>query len=314
MSSTQQFVANVDSAPLFACTKCNSRHKFEDLSQSHQLCKDCRSAYQVVKCNYCRSEFHLETKSSNGRSNPICNKCEQLQAQHGKPAPCDYCNIIAAFIGTKCQRCTNSEKKYGSPLACDDCKQKCAFDRKDPESRKKVNNKLLCWLCTMTYKRALAKARQKETMKLANSQQRSGGDGRSYSSNRHHHHHHSTNGQRHGSNSNLNNLTTSPYSKSSSNHHHHNHHHHNHRESSSTSKKQKLDSVVPGSNSLQSSSSIPSITSDTRFIDPNSGNELATMVTQLKDQVAMLNKKLQMKERELLSKDQQVRVGPLLIC
>lgn len=54
-----------------------------------------------------------------------------------QPKPCQYCNIIAAFIGTKCQRCTNSEKKYGPPQTCEQCKQQCAFDRKD-EGRRKV--------------------------------------------------------------------------------------------------------------------------------------------------------------------------------
>lgn len=54
-----------------------------------------------------------------------------------KPKPCQYCNIIAAFIGNKCQRCTNSEKKYGPPHSCEQCKQQCAFDRKD--DRKKVS-------------------------------------------------------------------------------------------------------------------------------------------------------------------------------
>lgn len=54
-----------------------------------------------------------------------------------QPKPCQYCNIIAAFIGTKCQRCTNSEKKYGAPQTCEQCKQQCAFDRKE-EGRRKV--------------------------------------------------------------------------------------------------------------------------------------------------------------------------------
>lgn len=63
-------------------------------------------------------------------------------ARHGsfvylQPKPCQYCNIIAAFIGTKCQRCTNSEKKYGPPQTCEQCKQQCAFDRKE-EGRRKV--------------------------------------------------------------------------------------------------------------------------------------------------------------------------------
>ncbi|KAF0292112.1 Protein FAM76A [Amphibalanus amphitrite] len=96
---------------------------------------------------------------------------------HGKPTACDYCNVIAAFIGSRCQRCANSEKRYGPPQACEQCKQKCAFDRKDPEDKKKVDaasgadpsgsspdqitvdGKLLCWLCTLSYKRALAKTK-----------------------------------------------------------------------------------------------------------------------------------------------------------
>lgn len=80
-----------------------------------------------------------------------------------QPTACDYCNIIAAFIGSKCQRCTNSEKKYGPPLTCEQCKQRCAFDRKDPESKKKVDGKQLCWLCTVSYKRAIAKAKQNDS-------------------------------------------------------------------------------------------------------------------------------------------------------
>lgn len=67
----------------------------------------------------------------------ICKKCELNVKQFGKPSACEYCNIIAAFIGNKCQRCTNSEKKYGPPVTCEQCKQKCAFDRKDED--KKVN-------------------------------------------------------------------------------------------------------------------------------------------------------------------------------
>lgn len=78
--------------------------------------------------------------------------------QYGKPSACEYCNVIAAFIGSKCQRCTNSERKYGPPLTCDQCKQKCAFDRKDID-KKKVDGKVLCWLCTLSYKRALAKTK-----------------------------------------------------------------------------------------------------------------------------------------------------------
>ncbi|ELU18711.1 hypothetical protein CAPTEDRAFT_166048 [Capitella teleta] len=142
---------------LFACTKCHSRHPFEELSDGEQLCKDCRNNYPIVKCTFCRTEFQQEDKTS---TNSICKKCAFNVKTYGKPSACEYCSIIAAFIGSKCQRCTNSEKKYGAPLQCEQCKQQCAFDRKD-DSRKKVEGRMLCWMCTITYKRVLAKNRHK---------------------------------------------------------------------------------------------------------------------------------------------------------
>ncbi|CAH1369577.1 hypothetical protein MTP99_011000 [Tenebrio molitor] len=150
------------SAPLFACSRCFSRHPFEDLSAGQQLCKECRGAFPVVKCTYCRSEFQ---QTSKGSTSTICKKCEQNVKSYGKPTACEYCNIIAAFIGNKCQRCTNSEIKYGPPVNCEQCKQKCAFDRHDDD--KKVDGKLLCWLCTLSFKRALAKTKQGDAERRA---------------------------------------------------------------------------------------------------------------------------------------------------
>jgi hypothetical protein len=77
---------------------------------------------------------------SKGSPSTICKKCETNVKQFGKPSACEYCNIIAAFIGNKCQRCTNSEKKYGPPVTCEQCKQKCAFDRKDEDKKVFKNN------------------------------------------------------------------------------------------------------------------------------------------------------------------------------
>lgn len=141
---------------LFACSKCFSRHPFEELSPGQQLCKDCRGSFPIVKCTYCRTEFQ---QTSKGSTSAICKKCDQNVKQYGKPSACELCNIIAAFIGSKCQRCTNSELKYGPAVTCDQCKQRCAFNRPDY----KVDGKLLCWLCTLSYKRALTKARQAES-------------------------------------------------------------------------------------------------------------------------------------------------------
>lgn len=60
----------------------------------------------------------------------------------------------------------HSEQRYGPPVTCDQCKQRCAFRRKDkydPNRRLDSDRKLLCWLCTMSYKRALAKAKNKQS-------------------------------------------------------------------------------------------------------------------------------------------------------
>ncbi|KAM6096809.1 protein FAM76B isoform 7-T7 [Chlamydotis macqueenii] len=181
---------------LYACTKCNQRYPFEELSQGQQLCKECRIAHPIVKCTYCRSEFQQESKT-----NTICKKCAQNVKQFGTPKPCQYCNIIAAFIGTKCQRCTNSEKKYGPPQTCEQCKQQCAFDRKE-EGRRKVDGKLLCWLCTLSYKRVLQKTKEQRKSlgsSHSNSSSSSLTEKDQHHSKHHHHHHHRHSSSHHNS-------------------------------------------------------------------------------------------------------------------
>jgi len=140
--------------PRYACSKCYTRHPFEELSQGQQLCKECRGSFPVVKCTYCRSEFQQESKSS---TSSICKKCEQNVQKYGKPTSCQYCNIIAAFVNGKCHRCHDSYRRYGPPKTCEQCKQKCAFDKED---KKKLDGKLLCWLCSLSYKRALVRTKQ----------------------------------------------------------------------------------------------------------------------------------------------------------
>jgi len=138
---------------LFACSKCFTRHPFEELSQGQQLCKKCRGDFPVVKCTYCRSEFQQESKS---KTSTICKRCEQNVASHGKPTSCQFCQLPAAFVGGKCQRCSSYYKRYGPPKTCDQCKQKSAFDRGDNSPR------LMCWACSCSYKRAIAKTKHQD--------------------------------------------------------------------------------------------------------------------------------------------------------
>jgi len=233
---------------LFACSKCFSRHPFEELSPGQQLCKECRGAYPVVKCTYCRSEFQ---QTSKGSTSTICKKCDQNVKQYGKPSACELCCLLAAFIGNKCQRCTNSELKYGPPVTCEQCKQKSAFNRPDH----KIDGKQLCWLCTLSYKRALAKAKQVQAAprpkKRASTEENSG----------------------------------SKSSKGTSG------------ERMKKSHRSETKPVIE----------IPLVknASPAPVIDPHSSEHVVAM-TQLKETIASLQKRLAGKDRELLQKDKEI--------
>ncbi|XP_041970599.1 protein FAM76A isoform X1 [Aricia agestis] len=242
-------MSSTASVALFACSRCFSRHPFEELSPGEQLCKECRGSFPVVKCTYCRSEFQQTSKSN---TSSICKKCEANVKAYGKPTACEYCNIIAAFIGNKCQRCTNSERKFGPAVTCEQCKQRCAFDRHD---EKKVDGKLLCWLCTQSLKRALARTKQHLS-----------------SVDKHKH-------RSHKSKSSHKDKRKSDMMKSMNSN--------DHNDSQPLEKKSKL-------NPLQG-----------ELIDPNSSDHVVAM-TQLKETIASLQKKVQQKDMELLSKDKLI--------
>ncbi|XP_045514058.1 protein FAM76A isoform X5 [Pieris brassicae] len=239
-------MSSATSTALFACSRCFSRHPFEELSPGEQLCKECRGSFPVVKCTYCRSEFQQTSKSN---TSSICKKCEANVKAYGKPTACEYCNIIAAFIGNKCQRCANSERKYGSAVTCEQCKQRCAFDRHDDS--KKVDGKLLCWLCTQSLKRALARTKQH----------------------------------------------LSSVDK---------HKHRSHKSKNSHKEKRKSDSMKGNGNDI-SMGDVPLEKKSklNPLQDPNSSDHVVAM-TQLKETIASLQKKVQQKEMELLSKDKLI--------
>uniref|UniRef100_A0A3P9QE46 Protein FAM76B n=1 Tax=Poecilia reticulata TaxID=8081 RepID=A0A3P9QE46_POERE len=269
---------------LYACTKCNQRYPFEELSQGQQLCKECRIAHPIVKCTYCRSEFQQESKT-----NTICKKCAQNVKQFGTPKPCQYCNIIAAFIGTKCQRCTNSEKKYGPPQTCEQCKQQCAFDRKE-EGRRKVDGKLLCWLCTLSYRRVLQKT--KEQRKGFGSSNSSSLNEKDHHSRSHHHHHH---------------------------HHQQHHQHHQHRHSSShhkyfsfplrffcSHKSSSIQKETPKKKpKLELKPSNGDSSSITQSMD-SGGTDNFILISQLKEEVMSLKRLLQQRDQTILEKDRKL--------
>merc|ERR1719273_432479 len=56
-------------------------------------------------------------------------------------------------------RCHDCLKRFGPPKTCEQCKQKCAFEK---EEKKRLDGKLLCWLCSLSYKRALVRTKQSD--------------------------------------------------------------------------------------------------------------------------------------------------------
>ncbi|XP_050664479.1 protein FAM76A isoform X3 [Leptidea sinapis] len=241
-------MSSTTATALFACSRCFSRHPFEELSPGEQLCKECRGSFPVVKCTYCRSEFQQTSKSN---TSSICKKCEANVKAYGKPTACEYCNIIAAFIGNKCQRCTNSERKYGPAVTCEQCKQRCAFDRHDDS--KKVDGKLLCWLCTQSLKRALARTNQHIS-----------------SVDKHKHRGHKSKGS------------------------------HKDKRKSDAMKKNANDSLNDMPH--EKKSKLNPLQAE---LDPNSSDHVVAM-TQLRETIASLQKKVQQKDMELLSKDKLI--------
>ncbi|CAI5773356.1 Protein FAM76B [Podarcis lilfordi] len=280
-------VAAVAAAPaLYACTKCNQRYPFEELSQGQQLCKECRIAHPMVKCTYCRSEFQQESKT-----NTICKKCAQNVKQFGTPKPCQYCNIIAAFIGTKCQRCTNSEKKYGPPQTCEQCKQQCAFDRKE-EGRRKVDGKLLCWLCTLSYKRVLQKTKeQRKSLGSSHSNSSSASltekDQHHLKHQRHRHHHHRHSSGHHKISSLSPEQDQGLWKQS-------------HKSSAATQnetpkKKPKMESKPSNGDSSSINQSADS-----------GGTDNFVLISQLKEEVMSLKRLLQQRDQTILEKDKKL--------
>ncbi|KAM5179770.1 protein FAM76B isoform 1-T1 [Mantella aurantiaca] len=275
---------------LYACTKCHQRYPFEELSQGQQLCKECRIAHPIVKCTYCRSEFQQESKT-----NTICKKCAQNVKQFGTPKPCQYCNIIAAFIGTKCQRCTNSEKKYGPPQTCEQCKQQCAFDRKE-EGRRKVDGKLLCWLCTLSYKRVLQKTKeQRKSLGSTHSNSSSSSLTEKDQHPKHHHHHHHHH-HRHTGSHKVGSLSPEPEQGIWKQSH----------KSTTTiqnetpKKKPKLESKPSNGDSMFYFSS--SITQST----DSGGTDNFVLISQLKEEVMSLKRLLQQRDQTILEKDKKL--------
>lgn len=158
-------------------------------------------------------------------------------------------------------RCTSSEYKYGPAVKCEICMQTSAFNREDH----RVDGKLHCWLCKLSYKRALAKAKKSDSDKQRHK-------------------------KRSADEANLKSNSSHKLSNSGSSNNRGNH-----------------NSQRPDMSKTTGLSEIPekiSKTGNSGIIPSNSDHVVA--MTQLKEQIATLQKRLQQKDGQLLAKDKEV--------
>ena len=151
-------------------------------------------------------------------------------------------------------RCMSNMSKYGPPVKCEICQQTCAFNRSDL----RIDGKLHCWLCKLSYKRALAKARKSDIHHRDRAKKRSGDDSLKTSSMK------LGGNQGHNRNSNSGNINKS---------------------------------LDPPEKMSKTSNSV---------IAPTHNTDHVVALTQLREQIATLQKKLQQKDNHILQKDKEV--------
>lgn len=161
----------------------------------------------------------------------------------------------------------SSLQKYGPPVKCEICQQTCAFNRSDL----RIDGKLHCWLCKLSYKRALAKAKKSDIEK-----------------------HRERAKKRPSDDASLKNSGSSKMSNQGSG---------NNRNSNNSGNSSTQRDLSSKSNTLD-------IKTSNSVIAPVHSSDHVVALTQLREQIATLQKKLQQKDSQLLQKDKEVS----LIC
>lgn len=154
----------------------------------------------------------------------------------------------------------SSMSKYGAPVKCEICQQTCAFNRNDL----RIDGKLHCWLCKLSYKRALAKAKKSDHRDRT--KKRSAEDGPIKT----------------GSSMKLSNQSSSNRNNNSNS---------SQRDMSKANLSDIPEKISKTSNSV---------------IAPSHSSDHVVALTQLREQIATLQKKLQQKDNQLLQKDKEV--------
>lgn len=202
------------------------------------------------------------------------------------PNPVSTVILLQPLLGPSVSDVLTQRKKYGPPQTCEQCKQQCAFDRKE-EGRRKVDGKLLCWLCTLSYRRVLQKT--KEQRKGFGSSNSSSLNEKDHHSRSHHHHHHQ---HRHSSSHHKLSGSLSPEQEQGL-------WKQSHKSSSIQKETPKKKPKLEMKPSNGDSSSI------TQSMD-SGGTDNFILISQLKEEVMSLKRLLQQRDQTILEKDRKL--------
>ncbi|XP_055099617.1 protein FAM76B-like isoform X3 [Symphalangus syndactylus] len=131
------------------------------------------AASALHACTECTQRYPFEELS---QGQQLCKECRIAHPI----VKCTYCRSEfqqESKTNTICKKCAQNVKQFGTPKPC-----------------QKVDGKLLCWLCTLSYKRVLQKTKE-QRKSLGSSHSNSSSSSlrekdRHHPKHHHHHHHH----------------------------------------------------------------------------------------------------------------------------
>ncbi|OII73472.1 hypothetical protein cand_003070 [Cryptosporidium andersoni] len=190
LESSSIFYSNGSDSIWLKIEKLDKRHICYDCQKEKwrdrvtPLCKECyRNLVKTSgdtsgkkECVHCKVEFlqhRILRKAYHVFKKVVCmDCCKNLCTYNTDPVRCHFCDCWSVWNSRSlCDRCTTNRESYGEPLPCDMCRRSCAFDR-GADIRQKVDGRLLCFLCTMKYKK-LKHQEEKKTLSTYRKAERS---------------------------------------------------------------------------------------------------------------------------------------------
>eukprot|EP00923_Selenidium_pygospionis_P051446 GHVN01089281.1.p1 GENE.GHVN01089281.1~~GHVN01089281.1.p1 ORF type:complete len:545 (-),score=47.37 GHVN01089281.1:35-1669(-) len=171
-----------DRATRRVCAQCEDKYDMKDVVKEKSkkrkapppvgaespLCWRCYVGCNQQSCFHCGVDVKMFPLAKNMRDTldrPVCLHCCEELIRHGPPTmDCSTCRLPCVWTSPSessyhhdsdrlnCNRCRRYRKQFGSPKACQQCQKVSAFD-KGEVWRRSMDNYILCFSCTMEYKR-----------------------------------------------------------------------------------------------------------------------------------------------------------------